>query len=72
MNFSKERPKIIESHLKYTVLQKYSQFCLYSGGRECVREATPTSISIQWTLVIVNLVLSPILFTNERCLLFSM
>ena len=27
---------------------------------------------LQWTLVIVNLVLSPILFTNERCLLFSM
>ena len=27
---------------------------------------------IQWTLVIVNSVLSPILFTNERCLLFSM
>ena len=29
-------------------------------------------IFIQWTLVIVNSVLSPILFTNERCLLFSM
>ena len=27
---------------------------------------------IQWTLVIVNSVLSPILFTNERCSLFSM
>ena len=27
---------------------------------------------VQWTLVIVNSVLSPILFTNERCLLFSM
>ena len=26
---------------------------------------------VQWTLVIVNSVLSPILFTNERCLLFS-
>ena len=27
---------------------------------------------VQWTLVIVNSVLSPILFTNERCLLFSL
>ena len=29
-------------------------------------------LQIQWTLVMVNSVLSPILFTNERCLLFSM
>ena len=28
-------------------------------------------MEVQWTLVIVNSVLSPILFTNERCLLFS-
>ena len=27
---------------------------------------------LQWTLVIVNSVLSPILFTNERCSLYSM
>ena len=27
---------------------------------------------VQWTLVIVNSVLSPILFTNKRCSLFSM
>ena len=27
---------------------------------------------VQWTLVIVKSVLSPILFTNERCSLFSM
>ena len=29
------------------------------------------SLLVQWTLVIVNLVSSPILFTNEGCLLFS-
>ena len=29
-------------------------------------------LHIQWTLVIVNSILSPILFTNERCSLFSM
>ena len=27
---------------------------------------------VQWTLVIVKSVLSPIFFTNERCSLFSM
>ena len=31
-----------------------------------------TGKQVQWTLVIVNSVFSPILFTNERCLLFSM
>ena len=31
-----------------------------------------SSFILQWNLVIVNSVLSPILFTNERCLLFSM
>ena len=31
-----------------------------------------TILQVQWTLVIVNSVLSPILFTNERCSLFSM
>ena len=29
------------------------------------------AVDIQWTLVIVNSVLSPILFTNERCSLLS-
>ncbi len=39
----------------------------------CGQSSIPMTIQeVQWNLVIVNSVLSPILFTNERCLLFSM
>ena len=44
-------------------------FCLHFG--ELPQSICDASIYVQWNLDIVNLVLSPILFTNARCLLLQ-